>query len=169
MSETTPDQCVVEEVISVLRGKPCWHTSCGGCTIPTFSLSLGDKVLRTIPLPNPTQSDEFRTFTSEVSLYVWSTWRLDDKKGPITSSDDTETHIVQSLELLVGQRTVAARVELPGWDLHLEFSSGHLLHVFCDHMPGEPSWDGNWSRVLHDHAIEIGVGSECTIESRPPE
>jgi hypothetical protein len=158
---------IIQEVVSALTGKRCWYASCGGINLPTFSLAFGDKIPRKHVLKNSMHTDEFRNFEGEANLYVWCTWRLDDPtRGPLTSSDDTADHIVPQLDGLAGLDVCVVNVERPGWDLQLLFSGDRKLNVFCDHVPGNPSFDGNWELVLKDWAIEVGVGSQCKIEAR---
>ena len=157
-------------VADVKRGlcNMCWYASCGGAALSTFELAFGKKIARSVIARASAASDEFCEFEGEANLLVWCTWRLDDAAGPITSSDDTTANVVRSLKQLVGHNVVDVQVDLPGWDLHLEFTGGLRLHVFCDHVPGDPSWDGNWELFLSDKMIAIGVGSKCEIEPRSP-
>jgi hypothetical protein len=148
--------------------KSCWYVSCGGSVGTTFQLVLGEKILRSVPVANPAHSDDFRHFEGEANLLVWCTWRLDSADAPLTSSDDAVEHVEKVLERLVGQTVVDVRVDLPGWDLHLDFTEGARLHIFCDHVPGDPSFDGNWDLFLADKLISIGVGSRCDVEQRLP-
>lgn len=158
---------LVAEVKENLR-KKCWYVSCGGAASTTFELALGKKVRRGFVVRNPAHSWDFRNFEGEANLLVWCTWRLDGANGPLTSSNDTVEHVVAALERLTDKTIVDVRVDLPGWDLHLEFSGGLRLHVFCDHVPGDPSFDGNWELTLTNRCIAIGIGSKCEVEPRAP-
>jgi hypothetical protein len=151
---------------AALLGKTCWHVSCGGAALNTFELALGAKIPRAEPLYDRSRADEYDQFEGEANLLVWCTWRLDSVASPLTSSDDTQEHAIAALCRLVGQTVTSVCVDLPGWDLRLEFSGGLNLHVFCDHLPGDPSFDGNWDLFLPDRIISIGVGSRCESEAR---
>ncbi|MBV9123746.1 MAG: hypothetical protein JO112_10350, partial [Planctomycetes bacterium] len=118
--------------------------SSGGGAGSTFQLALGGKVRRPLPLKNPAHAEDFRQFEGEVSLFVWCAWRLDALDRPVTSWDDTEESVAAGLEQLVGSRIDTIEVVPPAWDMTLKFSNSLWLRVFCDHVPGEPSFDGNW-------------------------
>lgn len=165
MANTTAE--IVAEVKRSLL-KDCWYVSCGGAASSTFQLALGEKISRDFVIPNRAHSDDFRKFEGEANLLVWCSWRLDSDVAPLTSSDDTVEHVTSALEKLVGRAIAAVTVDLPGWDLHLEFTGGLRLHIFCDHVPGDPSFDGNWQLSLTDKMIAIGIGSKCEIEARSP-
>jgi hypothetical protein len=154
-----PNQIVeAVELIRSLRGKQCWYVSCGGAAGSTFKLAFGDRIPRIAPLLNTAHSEEFRRFEGEANLLVWCTWRLDASTAPLTSSDDMLEHVVPALESLANTVAVDVAVELPSWDLRIGFTNGHVLHVFCDHMRGQPSFDGNWELSLVDKIVLIGDG-----------
>lgn len=164
MNTITTD--VAMEVRSSLIGLPCWYASAGGQHVgSTFSLAFGQKVLRRVPLTNPAHSEEYRRYEGEVNLVVWCTWRLDGPDEPESSSDDTEQGILSALEGLIGAQVVDAVIERPAWDLGLLFSPFHRLQLFCDHVPGEPSFDGNWELHARDRAFYFGPGSLVEVES----
>jgi hypothetical protein len=54
----------------------------------------------------------------------------------------------------------------PAWDLTLAFSNGLSLRVFCDHVPGNPSFDGNWELWRQDRAAIVGPGARYVMETR---
>lgn len=149
-----------------IQGLPCWYVSCGGCTLPSFELALGKKLPRARPLKNLAQAEEFRHSTGEACLFVWCSWRLDAPDAPLTSSDDQAESIVQQLNQLVGASVESASIGLPAWDLTIQFSNGLVLRVFCDHVPGAPSFEGNWDLVRADGALHVGPGSRWAIEQR---
>jgi len=153
-------------LVRALQGLPCWYVSCGGCTMPSFQLALGNKVPRQTPLKNPAQSEEFRCFEGEVNLLVWCSWRLDGIDAPLTSSDDVEVSVVSRLSQLIGASVTNAATVAPAWDLNLDFSNGLRLCVFCDHVPGEPSFDGNWELWQRNLTAFVGPGARCAIERR---
>lgn len=152
---------------SLLIGMQCWYVSSGGKYVgSTFSLALGDKVPRNIPLTNQAHSSEFRNYEGEANLIAWCTWRLDGPDSPETSSDDTEAGMQSALQGLIGARIVDMVIERPAWDLRLLFSPFHRLWLFCDHVPGEPSFDGNWELYTRDEAYYFGPGAKLEIEPR---
>jgi hypothetical protein len=156
---------LIEQVKSRLR-KKCWYVSCGGSVGTTFQLVLGDKVRRDVPVRNPAHSDDFRNYEGEANLYVWCSWRLDSPEGPLTSSAGEQEHVVLGLEDLVGRAVIDVRVDLPGWDLHLQFSGGRNLHVFCDQIAGDSCSRTNWDLVLTDKSIDCEASSKIVVEPR---
>jgi hypothetical protein len=156
----------VSTLVQSIRGLPCWSVSCGGCTLPTFQLALGDKVRRPGPLKNPAQSEEYRQFEGEANLLVWCTWRLDAAEGPLTSSDDDEAGITTHLGRLSGATVEAVAVTSPALDLTISFSGSLTLRVFCDHVPGAPSFDGNWDLWLKGVGVFVGPGARSETKPR---
>ncbi len=153
-------------LIDSLKGLRCWYVSCGGRTLPTFQLALGDKVRRQVPLRNPGHPEEYRNYEGEANLLVWYTWRLDGANRPVTSSDDTADGIERGLMSLVNTQVESVQVITPAWDLAVRFSNGHELRVFCDHVPGDPSFDGNWYLWLRQVMVIAGPGARLVIEPR---
>lgn len=157
----------VSEIERAFHGRRCWYVSCGGSYVgATFELALGRKIPRDHILQNDAHSDDFRHFEGEANLLVWCTWRLDGTDGPISSSDDSDQGITDGLHRLVGEMVEKVQVEMPGWDLVLRFSGDLTLRIFCDHVPGDPSFDGNWQVSLQDKTISLGPGTTCDIEPR---
>ena len=164
---TTITTDITVQLRSRLIGMPCWYVNAGGNYVgSTFSLALGGQVPRERPLANPRHPEEYRKYEGEANLIVWCAWRLDGPDAPETSSDDTESAIQSGLERLVGSRIVDVIVERPAWDLRILFSPFHRLQVFCDHVPGAPSFDGNWELHLKDQAFFFGPGSKMEVERR---
>jgi len=152
--------------VASLRGLRCWYISTGGAAGSTFKLALGSKVPRLHPLKNPAHSDEYRQFEGEANLLVWCAWRLDGPNGPLTSWDDGKASVVAQLGKLVGRAIDSVVVVAPAWDLTVGFSDGFILRVFCDHVPGDPSFDGNWDLSRQEVAVSVGPGSEYVFEMR---
>jgi hypothetical protein len=167
MNPVIPKQ--VCDVISILNGLECWYASTGGAAGATFELAFGGKIRRAIPLHNPSHSQEFRQYEGEASLFVWCAWRLDSPDSTITSWDDEQTTIQNGLARLTGSRVLAVDIFPPGWDLDMRFDNGLRLHVFADHVPGDPSFDGNWELVTQNWLLAFGPGAKYTIEARPPQ
>ncbi len=156
----------LQTLVRSITGLSCWYVSCGGVTLPTFQLALGNKVPREKPLNNSAHPEEFRRFKGEANLLVWCSWRLDGADGPLTSSDDTPTNIKNQLNQLIDARVESVDVAAPAWDLTVRFANGLQLHAFCDHVPGDPSFDGNWEMWRGDVAVVVGPGVRYVIEAR---
>jgi len=156
----------LQALVRSITGLSCWYVSCGGVTAPTFRLALGNKVPRERPLNNPAHSEEFRRFEGEANLLVWCSWRLDGADGPLTSSDDVPANIENQLNKLIGACVESVAVAAPAWDLTVRFANGLQLRMFCDHVPGEPSFDGNWEMWRADVAVAVGPGARYVIEAR---
>lgn len=140
-----------------LVGLPCWHISAGKGVGSSFLLKLGQK----IPLPKPVGNVEF---VSEASLLVWCTWRLDGETTPITSSDEDDEIIAQKLQVLIDQMITSIDFTSLAWDMCVTFSNGLQLRVFCDHIPGDPSFDGNWELRAANREVLAGPGYNLRIE-----
>jgi hypothetical protein len=123
-------------------------------------------VARSANLRNPAVSDEFRRFEGEAKLLVWCAWRVDGPEGPVSSWDSGDQGTAINLECLMGTTIISAAVRAPAWDLDAGFSTGLILHIFCDHLPPDPSFDGNWELWLPDQAMFVGPGTRCRIEPR---
>jgi len=154
------------KLIPSLRGLECWYVSCGGAAGSAFQLSFGEKVRRRMPITNSAHSDAFRQFEGEVSLLVWCAWRLDGPDSPLTSWDDRHESIEAEVSKLVGTRIESLEVVPPAWDMNIMFSNSLCLRVFCDHVPGEPSFDGNWDLRAQETIIAIGPGTKIRIVDR---
>lgn len=153
---------IIEDAKSRIVGLECWYVAAGkGATGTTFSLALGDKILRDRPLINTKLSEEYRRFKASVSLLVWCAWRLDGDEAPETSWDDSDDRFSVVLDGLVGSRVIEANIALPAWDLQLTFSPYRRMHVFCDHVPGEPSIDINWELFdAKGRSMHFGPGAQ---------
>ncbi len=162
-TDLAPD---VKTFVDALRGLECWYVSVGGCTLPSFQLALGEKLLRPRPLRSKAHPDVFRQFEAEVGLLVWCTWRLDDPSGPITSSDDTEEHIGEGLGRLVGVKVRTASARAPAWDMRVGFSNRMTLRIFCDKVPGDPSFSTNWELWNREQRLEVAAGGHVEFTAR---
>jgi hypothetical protein len=153
-------------LVPSLNGLECWYVSCGGSAGSTLELALGKKVPRPIPLKNIAHPEEFRHFEGEVSLFVWCAWRLDGLDSPITSWDDSDEAVETGLAKLIGARIESIDVIAPAWDANIRFSNSLCLRIFCDHVPGEPSFAGNWDLRTQQIIIAIGPGRTFRVEER---
>jgi hypothetical protein len=152
-------------LVNSLTMLECWYVSCGA-TGSTFQLAFGRKVPRTERLRNPDHSVAYQKFEGEANLLVWCAWRLDTLDRPVTSWDDTTQGFEQGLARLIGARVESFELRPPAWDLDVRFTNGLTLRVFCDHVPGEPSFDGNWELWKEDKALFVGPGANVTVEER---
>ncbi|MGH7192858.1 MAG: hypothetical protein ACREJM_04890 [Candidatus Saccharimonadales bacterium] len=129
---------------------------------------LGQKVrraeadaMRSRPRWKDLPSDDDRFFTSETQFIVWCTWRLDSGTEAISSSDDAKESASAAISELVGASLQSAQITTPLGDLELFFSNGQVLRVFCDHVPGDPSFDGNWELFIRQSHVLVGPGARC--------
>ncbi len=143
-------------LVNSMEGLCCWYVSSGGAAGSTFELALGDRVPRRIPIKNPAHSEEYRLHEGEANLLVWCVWRLDGPDNPLVSWDAADETIEKELGRLVGARIESVTLIPPAWDLTIGFSNGLNLRVFCDHLPGDPSFDGNWDLFLQGAELSVG-------------
>lgn len=155
----------LEALVRLLAALPCWYVSGPGPS-GTFQLALGAKVPRPIVLKNPAQSDEYRQFEGEANLLVWCAWRLDGVDMPVSSWDDDAKGIEAGLGRLVGAAIASVTLRAPAWDLEVAFTNGLNLRVFADHVPGDPSYDGNWEIWFRHQAVIVGPGTHWCLEPR---
>jgi hypothetical protein len=153
----------VAQYLTPIVGMTCWHVGAGEGTGSSFHLALGKKVPRSVPLRNAPQNDEYREYQGEASLLVWCAWRLDAAMAPITSSDETDSTIARALDILIGQKILEVRVFPPASDLLIGFSGNLQLRVFCDHVPGDPSFDGNWQVRVRENILAAGPGYQWQL------
>lgn len=146
-----------------LLNKKCWYVSCGAIG-STFKLALGKKILRKSPLSNKSHSIEFRKHEGEVELMVWCSWRLDKGARTITSGDDEIESIIKRLHALIGKKVTDIEIQRPAWDLHLKFSSNYSLKIFCEFVPGDPSFQDNWTLKIPQKIMCVGPGEKYEID-----
>lgn len=163
---STIDIAELASFLARAEGLPCWraYTSVGNSP----GLLFGRKVRRSTAdamrihprwKDLPAESERFYTF--EVCLIVWCSWRLDANDEPISSSDDTEESASAAIAELAGASLHSAVVTAPTGDLELHFSNGRCLRAFCDHVPGDPSFDGNWEMRVGKSHLMVGPGASC--------
>jgi hypothetical protein len=164
MDSAIPDELAV--ISPLLRGLACWYVNSGGAAGPTFQLALGGKRPRSVPLTNCAHPEAFRNFEGEAGLYVWCAWRLDGPDRPVTSWDDSDASIEAGLVQLIGNKIEAVEISPPAWELTVRWSNSLCLRVFCDHVPGDPSFDGNWDVQTQSFSIEVGPGVQFRVDRR---
>lgn len=145
-----------------LTNKKCWYVSCGAVG-STFRLALGKKILRKSPLSNKFHPIEFRTYEGEAELLVWCAWRLDKGARTITSGDDKIESIIKRLHALTGKKVIDIEIHRPGWDLNIKFSSNYSLKIFCDFVPGDPSFQDNWVLSIPQKLLHVGPGQNYGV------
>ncbi len=159
----------LKTLVASIDGLCCWYVSCGGAAGSTFQLALGNKVLRRIPIKNQAHSEEYRRFEGEANLLVWCCWRLDGPDAPLVSWDDANETVEKELARFIGAHIESVSLLPPAWDLTIRFSNGLHLRIFCDHLPGNPSFDGNWDLFLQGTQLCVGPGARYSIEAREDE
>jgi hypothetical protein len=131
-------------------------------------VALGENV----PLPAPSKKTRYSNaipqFEGQASVLIWCAWRLDGADGPLTSWDDAEQSIKAGLAKLVGSRIDTLDIAPPAWDMDITFSNSLCLRIFCDHVPGEPSFDGNWDIRTTTTSVAAGPGANIKINNRAP-
>jgi hypothetical protein len=170
------DELAAAEMRSFLQGKRCWDAYASfACT---FAMDIGRKI--------PCDAQElalrkrlaalrakksgiwrqgYRKFNSESHLLLWCSWRIDDAKGPLASSDSDFAECKQAVERLIGK--VVQHVEIQSsWDLRLSMSSGLMVSVFPDHVGPEANFDGNWELWRPDRAYLVGTDLACEVIDR---
>lgn len=136
----------------------CWQVT-SGVIGSAFSLGFGDK----LPLKSPYKERSAVGTAAEGAVLVWCTWRLDRRGRPWASSDEKKRTIAKKLRVLRGSRVKSFKFRGPAWDLTLEFSGRLVLHVFCDHVPGEPSLDGNWQIHVGNTMVADKPGGRLVV------
>lgn len=153
----------IAQLLAALVGKRIWHVNAGGSAGSTFSLALGANVPRETALDNPDVSPRFRNFRGEYGLYVWCTSRFVGANC-LASSDQDHQVFAKTLHLLTDSVISAARIHGPLHDLRLETTAG-VLDVFCDHVPPDMSFDGNWELTFPGGSLNIGPGHLSEIKA----
>lgn len=164
-----PPAAALRRALSALHGLPCLHVAVGRGTGSAFSLHLGPRVLRQVPLPRPTRPAWFRTQEGERVLFVRCAWRVDGPDGPRVGSGDepTERMATALRRALLGRRVDRARRTGP--DLEVTFSPTRpggepvRLRLFCDRTAGD---DGDaWHVAGPGALVWVGPGGRLGVET----
>lgn len=169
------DELAAAEIRMALQGKRCWYGYVGiGCT---FAIDLGRKVARDPAVvalhkrllkkfPKMTaHPEEHLRYEGESHLLVWCSWRMDDDRGPVASSDNESPRCEAAIERLIGK--TVRRVDIgSAWDLRMEFSSGLVVSIFPDHVGPDASIDTNWELWRPEQAYFIGDDLACRVQDR---
>jgi hypothetical protein len=145
--------------------KVCWHVSVGGCTLPTFSLAIGEKAPRKRPLKNRAQPFIFRRNEPEIAIFVWSAWRLDNDENVLAGSEGSDREIRQNLRGIVGKAIIEIEVMPPAWDLTLHFEGHYRLTIFASHCGKRPIFQGNWQARVRNVRMYAGPGEKIDFAS----
>ena len=174
------DELAAAEIRSALQGKRCWYAYTSvGCT---FAMDLGRKIprdddeiaamdrlrkrmVRQHPRGVGPLEREHLRFKGESHLLVWCSWRIEDAKGPLASSDSDAELCEKVVRRLIGKTVQVVEIR-PGWDLRLDLSSGLTVAVFPDHVGPEANFDGNWELWRPDQAYLIGTDLACDVMDR---
>ena len=149
----------IKGILDRALGKECWHVTAGIPTLPEFSLALGRKFKREVPLRNLQQSKVFRYHEGEISIFVRTGWRLQLGTAVIAGSDDESLELERALSRVVGRKLVGLTVEAPAWDLSLEFAGGLILKVFCERAAQRSVSRRNWHARIGKTRIYAGPGT----------
>lgn len=153
----------IRKHLNLVVGMKVWHVGASESTGSSFHLALGNKLLRSVPLRKAREDDEYGEFEGEASILVWCTWRLDGPTSPIASSDESPEVLARALEILIGQEILEVVALPPAGDLCICFSNDLTLRVFCDHIPGDPSFDGNWQVRVRRAVVAAGPGYQWQL------
>ena len=168
MRKTIANSAVVEK-LNALSGLECWYVNAGGSAGSTFSLSLGERVLRDRATRNTDASSEFQKYQGEATLLVWCSWRLDGEQTTIGSSDEEPSTIKHKLQPLVGKKIQSVEALNAAHDIEVDFGDV-ILRIFCDYVPADSSSRENWQLEHQGQLTAVGPGYEVhceTIAVRP--
>jgi len=163
----------VRKLRHILRkavGAKCWNVCVGGCTLPQFTLALGEKKKREKPIMNNRLPKVFREFEGEVRFFIRCWWRLEHQNSVVVSSEDTSRPITRGLGQLVGNTLIGIDVQEPAWDLTLEFSGKWRLRAFAGQTENDSPLLKNWHAGIHKYKIYAGPGvllETATAEPSP--
>jgi hypothetical protein len=139
-----------------LIGERVWWVAPG--VGASFSLALGGGFPRKRPVKSANR--RFSAYQPEISLIVWCVWRLETSRAPLASSDGDDQRSIRAVgRALIGKRIRTIELVRPCWDLRLDFTGGVSLKIFCDHIPGDPSFDGNWQVRVGPRIAAVGPGA----------
>jgi hypothetical protein len=154
--------------LASLVGQRCWGAVAGSGTGSVVSLSFGRMIPRTTPLANPHLSTAVRENEAELGLYIECAWRIDGPDAVVAGCwDDNQADgpMLGGLAQLIDQSVVAADVTEPAFDLHLRFSNGIVLRVFCD-KTNRDDGDDNYSLMIPSTTLIVGCRSVVRAERR---
>lgn len=157
----------IRQAVTKLQDLACWHVGTGGAVGTSFTLDLGERVIRAEALTNPAVSEEFRRYQGEHILMVWCSWRLDGPQDALASSDSSCETASETLQhQLTNRKFLRMNVSSRTLDALLEFDGDLQLRIFCDRFAGD-GWSGmNWQLETGQNIIVVGPGYRSSIEAR---
>ena len=124
-----------KEKILQITGSPCWGiVACDGNPL---SLHFGKKILRVRTIKNEHLTHEEQKYEGEYGLFIKCAWRLDAEDKVLCGALSEHHEMFEELESLRGQIVRRVKLDFPAYDLHINFKSGHTLHIFCNIMEDE--------------------------------
>lgn len=165
----TRDKLAAElaRILKSLIGKRCWGVVAGEATGSVFILDFGRKVPRDKPIANPHLTPEQRRYDGEISLTVWSAWRIDAEHRVVCGWNDSSRNdgpMVRGLKSLVNTSVKAVTIEPPAMDLTISFA-GRTLRVFCDQTVRESGPKNYWiTSALVGRLYAVGPRGRLTTE-----
>ena len=154
-----------QRFVAQIEGLVCWHVTAGGFAPHSFSLELGTRHKRRIPIPLRFGREEIGVFEGDASLLVACFWRLEREGSIVATSDSRAGEIAASLDQLKGTRIAKAEVAGPGCDLMINTTGGRLLRILTEHCGDSPSFDLNWQLRIGERRMVVGL-SETLIRKR---
>lgn len=104
-------------LLAAAANKLIWHVGYGGGAGATFSLSMGDRIARGVPLKSD-GDPIFQRYQGEFAVYAWAPWTL--RTATAFFRSDVDEHVAE-LEILRGSRLASLTV-----------TSGGELHIVAD-------------------------------------
>jgi len=158
---------ITEEFIQsskYLHEKHCWSITGGEGTGSVIGIDCGEKIPRKKKLVNPHLTDEQRLYKSELSLLIWSAWRLDSENGVICSSTDDNSNngpMITGLKQLIGKKIRNVSIATPMHDMTILFDEGYVLNIFCDQCENE-----NYSFFTTSKIYTVEAKGEISAEEQ---
>lgn len=115
-------------------GEECWGVVGGEGTGSVILLSIGERILRRRPIPNPHLSDLVRHHESAYSLRIMCPWRIDSPSEVVSGSHMSNANdgpMVRGLNEICGQKVVAVLCSAPAFDVTIHFENHRSLVIHC--------------------------------------
>jgi hypothetical protein len=157
------DEAALRRVLRALIGKRCWAIDAGRRTGSAYSLDLGAKIPRGVPLVHPSIDVDVREFEPEASVFAQAcAWRLHDGDAVVATCADENAFggpIEIGLRRLVGGVITETNVSIPGWDLRLDWDTGMILCLFPTTSSREDETD--YQITAANELVAVGRGARC--------
>ena len=151
-------------------GQECWSCVAGSGTGSIFSLNFGNRIPRAEALKNPHLTEEERNFDSEISIMVWSSWKLEHQGNAICDSGSDNSNdgpLVLGLNQLKGKKIDTIHAETPTDQIGLLFEGGFDLKIFCDGFQTYGGDSENFIIFLPDAIYSVTTNGNIEKEGRP--